>query len=223
MKIPIVLFEDNHCIVVLKPFNMLTQGDITGDYSLFDWTKSYIKEKYKKPGNVYLGMIHRLDRPAAGVVLFARTSKAAARLSEQFRTNTVKKKYCAVVENRVVFEDGKSLIHFLKKNRKTNVVTAYDKPVKDAKKSILHFETRQIIGKMTLLEINLETGRSHQIRAQLAKIGHPILGDIKYGATKPLKRKNIALFSYFLAVEHPTKKERIEFCFEPEKEWWNIF
>ena len=200
---------------------MLTQGDKTGDCSLFDWTKSYIKEKYKKPGNVYLGMIHRLDRPAAGVVLFARTSKAAARLSEQFRIHSVDKKYLAVVENRV-FQEGE-LVHFLKKNRKTNIVTAHEKPIKNAKKSILQFKIREIVGKTTLLEIDLKTGRSHQIRAQLAKIGHPILGDLKYGATKPLKRKNIALFSYFLAVEHPTKKESLTIESKPEGAWYQDF
>lgn len=218
-----VLYEDNHLIVVEKPAGMLVQADKTGNLCLMDEVKKYLKEKYKKPGNVFLGLVHRLDRPVGGVVLFAKTSKGASRLSAQFRERAVEKYYYAVVAGKMEkslsvspFEKGRGsageIISFLKKDEKKNVVEVFSREMPDAKRAELFWEVEKVGAKNTLLKIKLGTGRGHQIRAQLASIGHPILGDIKYGASEPLPDKSIALFSASLTFLSATggKSETIE-------------
>ncbi len=178
-----ILYEDNHLIAVFKPAGTLVQGDISQKRCLMDDIKDYLKQKYQKPGNVFLGLIHRLDRPTAGIVLFAKTSKGAARVSEQFRTHTVKKIYQAVVHG-VVKEKSKTLVHYLHKNHNTNIVTIVSKNHEGSQLCELSYTLLRTNGKYSLLEVHLKTGRSHQIRAQLSEIGHPIVGDVKYGAPK---------------------------------------
>ena len=210
---PKVIHEDNHIIVVIKPPNIPTQADSSGDLDLASVIKTYLKEKYNKPGNVFLGMVHRLDRPVCGVMVFAKTSKAASRLSDQFRRGTVKKEYAATVEG--VLDDGpKTLVHYLVKDREKNRTKAFTKERADAKKASLTYSTVESDGKATLLSVTPHTGRPHQIRAQLAAIGHPILGDIKYGAKKPLKDKSIMLFAVKLSFTHPVTKELLTFTKE---------
>lgn len=203
-----VLYEDNHLIAVFKPSGILTQGDITGDRSLMDEVKSYLKEKYKKPGKVFLGLLHRLDRPVSGIVLFAKTSKGASRLSEQFRNRTIEKTYHAVVLGKPKKEKG-DLIDFLKKNKGGNI-----------KRAELFYETISSNGKYSLLKIQPKTGRFHQIRAQLSAMGHPILGDTKYGAPFSLPDKNLCLCATSLAFKLATK-DIIKKISIPEMESWN--
>lgn len=203
---PNVLYEDNHLIVVEKPAGVLVQADKTGDPSLMDEVKKYLKEKYKKPGNVFLGLVHRLDRPVGGVVLFAKTSKGASRLSAQFRERAVEKYYFAVVIGKMKEANGE-IISFLKKDEKKNVVEVFPREVAGAKRAELFWETVLSGKKNTLLKIKLGTGRAHQIRAQLASIGHPVLGDLKYGASVPLADKSIALFSASLSFAAATGGE----------------
>jgi 23S rRNA pseudouridine1911/1915/1917 synthase len=202
-----VVYEDNHCLAVIKPAGLLTAGDRTGDVSLVDQVRDYLRAKYKKPGNVFVGVVHRLDRPVGGVVLFARTSKAAARLSEQFRAGRVEKVYQALVEGRVARREGE-LVDRLVKDHKTNVVrrSAQDEP--SARESRLYFRRLKSAADATLLEIRPQTGRSHQIRVQLAATGHPIVGDRKYGS-KRLFEDGIALRAVQLTFEHPTTKQPI--------------
>jgi 23S rRNA pseudouridine1911/1915/1917 synthase len=202
-----VVYEDNHCLAVIKPAGLLTAGDRTGDVSLVDQVRDYLRAKYKKPGNVFVGVVHRLDRPVGGVVLFARTSKAAARLSEQFRAGRVEKVYQALVEGRVARREGE-LVDRLVKDHKTNVVrrSAQDEP--SARESRLYFRRLKSTADATLLEIRPQTGRSHQIRVQLAATGHPIVGDRKYGS-KRLFEDGIALRAVQLTFEHPTTKQPI--------------
>lgn len=202
-----VLFEDNHCLAVNKPAGLLTMGDRTGAATLFDAAKLYLKEKYQKPGEVFLGVVHRLDRPVSGVVLFARTSKAAARLSEQFRERTVQKTYLAIVEGEVSAPAG-TLRHWLKKDRATNHVTLVPIGAAGAQECLLDYRRRKSIGRRTLLEISPQTGRSHQIRVQLSAQGWPIAGDRKYGAQTAWPG-GIALQAHRLTFEHPTKREPI--------------
>ncbi|MFZ5364061.1 MAG: RluA family pseudouridine synthase [Patescibacteria group bacterium] len=206
-----VLYEDNHLIVVEKPAGILVQGDKTGDPNLMDEVKKCLKEKYRKPGNVFLGLVHRLDRPVGGVLLFAKTSKGASRLSAQFRERAVEKYYFAIVAGKMKEENGK-IVSFLKKDEKKNVAEVFDHEVLGAKRAELFWEVIKTGEKNTLLKIKLGTGRAHQIRAQLASIGHPILGDLKYGAEKPLPDKSIALFSAALTFKTATgeKSETIE-------------
>jgi len=198
-----VLYEDNHLIAVFKPAGVLVQGDETGDKCLMDEVKKYLKEKYKKPGNVFLGLLHRLDRPVSGIVLFAKTSKGASRLSEQFRNHTVKKVYYALAEKAPKQKSG-TLIHYLKKDEKRNYTTVFDKPTDGALKAELDYE---VVDK-NILKIHLKTGRSHQIRSQLAHIGCPIVGDVKYGAKKALLDGSIPLCATELSFETATTKER---------------
>jgi 23S rRNA pseudouridine1911/1915/1917 synthase len=202
----VVVYEDNHCLAVVKPAGLLTAGDKTGDVSLVDQVRDYLRTKYKKPGNVFVGVVHRLDRPVAGVVLFARTSKAAARLSEHFRSGRVEKIYQALVEGRVVAREG-LLVDRLVKDHKTNVVRRAADANKDprARKSRLSFRRLKSTPTTTLLEIQPMTGRSHQIRVQLAAAGHPIVGDRKYGSKRPFQ-EGIALRAVRLTFEHPTTK-----------------
>jgi len=212
-----ILYEDNHLVAVYKRAGILTQGDDTGDKCLMDEVKEYLKEKYKKPGNVFLGLLHRLDRPVSGIVLFAKTSKGASRLSEQFRNHSVQKIYHALVEKAPKQKTG-TLIHYLKKDEKQNYTTVFDVPTDGALKAELDYETVETqnfasLHGATLLKIHLKTGRSHQIRAQLAHIGCPIVGDTKYGARLRLagyagQVGNIALCATELSFETATTKER---------------
>ncbi len=201
-----ILYEDNHLIAVFKPAGMLVQGDETGDKCLMDEVKEYIKEKYNKPGQVFLGLLHRLDRPVSGVVLFAKTSKGAARLSEQIRTHKVQKFYQALVEGKVKKEKA-TLINWLRKDEQKNKVTLFDKEIPNTLFAELDYKVLNSNTKNSLLEINLKTGRPHQIRSQLAYIGHPIVGDLKYGAKEALSDKSIALCAASFTFETATGGE----------------
>ncbi len=203
-----VLYEDNHLIAVYKPAGVLVQGDETGDVCLMDEVKAYLKEKYQKSGNVFLGLLHRLDRPVAGIVLFAKTSKGASRLSEQFRTHSIEKIYHAVVEG-VPKKTHETLVHYLLKNDTKNIVAVYDAPYGDAKRAALSYEVVETKKDTSLVKIVLETGRPHQIRVQLSHVGHPILGDVKYGAKNPLPDRSIALAATSLTFCLATKDEQV--------------
>jgi 23S rRNA pseudouridine1911/1915/1917 synthase len=203
---PQVLYEDNHLIAVFKPHGMLTQGDETGDESLFDWTKKYLKVTYQKPGNVFLGLLHRLDRPVAGIVLFAKTSKGAARLSEQIREHQVQKIYHARVAGVMPKQSG-VLINYLSKDETRNKVAVYDKPAVGAFYAELSYATLEQGAGTSLVEITLKTGRPHQIRAQFAHAGHPLVGDSKYGSTISYATGAIALCAQQLSFALPTKDE----------------
>lgn len=213
-----VLYEDNHLIAVYKPAGILVQADKTGDPSLLDQVKYFLKNKYHKPGQVFLGLIHRLDRPVSGVILFAKTSKGASRLSEQFREHTTEKIYHALVVGKPKAERG-NLTHYILKNEKTNKVTISDKPMKDAQEAQLYYEIVQSNGKYSIIKIKLGTGRSHQIRAQLASLGTPIVGDVKYGAPEPLPDKSLALCATSLTFETATGEERKTVAIDLPKEW----
>jgi len=200
-----VLYEDNHLIGVWKPGGVLVQGDDTGDACLMDEVKQYLKEKYQKPGNVFLGLLHRLDRPVSGIVLFAKTSKGASRLSEQIRNHTVKKVYHALVSGKL--EKNGRLVHYILKDEKKNKVTVYDTPHGDALRAELEYTVLDTDGKRSLVEVHLITGRPHQIRAQFSHIGHPLVGDAKYGSKEKYKNENIALSAVELGFETATTKE----------------
>ncbi len=212
-----VLYEDNHCIAALKPARVLTAGDRTGDVSLLDMVRNYLKEKYKKPGKVFVGLVHRLDRPVSGVVLFARTSKAAGRLSEQFREGTVTKVYRAIVEGTVAESSGE-YVDWLVKDEKTNIVRSVPPRSPAARESRLLFRCVESSRGLTLLEITPATGRSHQIRVQLAARGHPIYGDGKYGSRHSL-HGTIALHAAQLTFDHPTRHEPVTIA-APDPEIW---
>ncbi|MBI5140772.1 MAG: RluA family pseudouridine synthase [Nitrospirae bacterium] len=214
MPEPIVIFEDNHCIAVVKPWNMLVQGDITGDAALIDWVKDWVKQKYAKPGNVFIGLLHRIDRPAGGIVLFARTSKAASRLSEQFRTGTIAKRYLAVLHGEPPPED--ELVDYLLKDHERNTAINVSSHVSGSKEARLRYRVVAAGGGgLSLVEVDLITGRPHQIRVQMSSRGWPLCGDLKYGAPKALAGRNIALFSAMLEFDHPVTKERIRLLAEP--------
>ncbi|MBO4984297.1 MAG: RNA pseudouridine synthase [Bacteroides sp.] len=204
-----VVYEDNHIIIVNKTASEIVQGDKTGDTPLSESVKQYLKEKYQKPGNVFIGVVHRLDRPVSGLVLFAKTSKALSRLNEMFKTKEVKKTYWAVVKNRPPQEEG-TLEHWLVKNEKQNKSYAYDKERPQAKKAILHYRLIAASDNYNLLEIDLQTGRHHQIRCQLAKMGCPIKGDLKYGFPRSNPDGSICLHARFIRFIHPVSKELIE-------------
>jgi 23S rRNA pseudouridine1911/1915/1917 synthase len=215
-----VLYEDNHLIIVNKAPGEIVQGDKTGDKPLSDIIKVYLKEKYHKPGNVFCGVTHRLDRPTSGVVVFAKTSKALSRLNEMFRNGEVDKTYWAIVKNRPAHETG-SLTHYLIKTEKTNKSTAYDTEKPKTKKATLHYKHIASSDKYNLLEINLETGRHHQIRCQLAKIGCPIKGDLKYGAERSNPDGSISLHARTISFIHPVSKEKISVVAPvPEDNLW---
>ncbi len=204
----VVLYEDNHLIAVKKNTGDIVQSDQTGDKTLAEEVKSYIKRKYKKPGEVFLGIIHRLDRPVGGVVVFARTSKALSRMNALFREKKMAKTYWAIVEEKPPFENGE-LVNWLKKNQEKNRSRAYDSEVKESKKAEL---TYRLLGRSRhyyYLEIQPKTGRHHQIRIQLAHLGCKIKGDVKYGAKRTNKDGSIHLFARSLAFTHPIKKEKI--------------
>ena len=200
-----VLFEDNHFIVVNKKSGDIVQGDKTGDTPLSEIVKTYIKEKYNKPGNVFLGVVHRLDRPTTGIVVFARTSKGLERFNKMLRDKTVKKTYWAVVKNKPK-KDFDTLIGFLKKNPKNNKSTSYSSEIEGSKKAILHYKIIKSLNNYHLLEIDLETGRHHQIRCQLASIGSPIKGDLKYGFNRSNKDASIHLHARKVEFTHPVTK-----------------
>tara|TARA_B110000908_G_scaffold14293_1_gene16372 strand:+ start:279 stop:965 length:687 start_codon:yes stop_codon:yes gene_type:complete len=217
-----VLFEDNHLLIVNKRSGDIVQGDKTGDKPLSDVAKEYIKEKYNKPGEVYLGVVHRLDRPTSGIIVFARTSKALERLNKMLRERTISKTYWAVVKNTPLKEKG-SLIHFLKKNPKNNKSTVFTKETVTSKKAILHYSVIKKLDNYSLLEIDLETGRHHQIRAQLAYIGSPIKGDLKYGASRSNKDGSIHLHARKILFTHPVSKENISILAPiPNEVIWNV-
>jgi 23S rRNA pseudouridine1911/1915/1917 synthase len=218
-----VLFEDNHLIAVYKKPSDLSQKDKTGDSSLDSEVKQYIADKYKKPGDVFLGVVHRLDRPVGGVMLFARTSKALERLNEIFRTREVKKTYLAIVGERPP-EDEAVLTHFLKKNEKQNKTYVYDNEVNGSKSASLTYRLAGRSDRYFLLEIELHSGRHHQIRAQLAKIGCPVKGDLKYGYPRSNEDGSISLFARRLEFIHPVKKEKVSITAHfPKGDVWKIF
>lgn len=204
-----VVYEDNHIIIVNKTASEIVQGDKTGDTPLSEIVKQYIKEKYSKPGNVFLGVTHRLDRPVSGIVVFAKTSKALSRLNEMFRNSEVKKTYWAIVKNRPELDEGE-LVHYMVKNEKQNKSYAYDKEVKDSKKAVLHYKLIGHSQNYYLLEVDLKTGRHHQIRCQLAKMGCPIKGDLKYGFPRSNPDGSICLHSRRVRFIHPVSKTEID-------------
>ena len=204
-----VVYEDNHIIIVNKTASEIVQGDKTGDTPLSETVKAYLKEKYSKPGNVFLGVVHRLDRPVSGLVVFAKTSKALARLNEMFRNGEVKKTYWAIVKNRPAEEEA-DLSNYLVKNEAQNKSYAYDKEVKGSKKAILHYRLIKSTDNYNLLEVSLKTGRHHQIRCQLAKIGCPIKGDLKYGFPRSNPDGSISLHARHISFVHPVSKKLIE-------------
>ena len=210
-----VIFEDNHIIVVEKQPNIPSQSDKTGDIDMLTLVKQYIKEKYNKPGNVYLGLVHRLDRPVGGVMVFAKTSKAASRLSEQVRQKVFKKKYLAVVDGKIENENG-TLEDYLYKDERNNISKVVNKEKKNAKIAKLDYKVLAYseVKDLSLVEINLHTGRHHQIRVQLSNFGHSIFGDQKYGTRG--QGKQIALWAYELTIEHPITKENMTFKDLPE-------
>ncbi len=219
-----VLYEDNHIIVVNKQSGEIVQGDKTGDTPLSDIVKTYLKEKYNKPGNVFLGVVHRLDRPVSGVVLFAKTSKALPRLNKLFAEHEkVKKTYWAIVGNKPPQECG-TLTHWLTRNEKTNTAKAYDREVPNSKKAILDYRLIAASQRYYLLEVQLHTGRHHQIRCQLAKMGCPIKGDLKYGAPRSNPDGSICLHARHLELEHPVTHEILSITAPvPQNALWQAF
>lgn len=218
-----ILYEDNHVIVINKRASDIVQGDKTGDETLPDKIKAYLKEKYQKPGNVFCGVVHRLDRPTSGAVIFARTSKALERLNAQFRDKETNKIYWAIVESKPEKDTG-TLIHFLKKNEKQNKSYASKIETPGSKKAILHYKLLASSDKYYLLEVKLETGRHHQIRVQLASIGCIIKGDVKYGARRPNQDGSVGLHARYLEFNHPTTKEIVKITAPvPDDALWQYF
>lgn len=203
-----VVYEDNHIIIVNKTASEIVQGDKTGDTPLSETVKQYLKEKYQKPGNVFIGVTHRLDRPVSGLVVFAKTSKALSRLNEMFKNGEVKKTYWAVVKNRPPEEEGE-LVNYLIRNEKQNKSYAYDTEKPGSKKAILHYRLIGHSQNYYLLEVDLKTGRHHQIRCQLAKMGCPIKGDLKYGSPRSNPDGSICLHARSVRFVHPVSKEVI--------------
>ena len=218
-----VVYEDNHIVVVNKTSSEIVQGDKTGDTPLSEMVKQYLKEKYNKPGNVFIGVTHRLDRPVSGLVGFAKTSKALPRLNEMFRNGEVKKTYWAIVKECPKETEGE-LVHYLVRNEKQNKSYAYDKEVKNSKKAVLHYKLIGHSQNYYLLEVDLKTGRHHQIRCQLAKMGCPIKGDLKYGSPRSNPDGSICLHARTVQFVHPVSKEMIRLTAPvPEGNLWNGF
>ena len=212
-----VLYEDNHIIVVEKPINILSQSDDTGDISLLDMVKEYVKEKYNKPGNVYIGLVHRLDRPVGGIMVFARTSKAASRLSKQISERDFTKKYYAIVSGKLDNVSGKMVDNLKRLDNGNTIVSS------DGKNAILFYNVLEYSKELdaSLVDISLETGRHHQIRVQFASRGHALLGDQRYGKQN---KTQIALYSYELSFIHPVTKEKMDFVLKPKKiGYWTNF
>jgi len=218
-----ILYEDNHLLVVEKPENMLSQSDDTGDPDMLTILKEDIKKRYNKPGNVYLGLVHRLDRPVGGVMVFAKTSKAAARLSDQIRKRDFKKTYLAVVHGTPVSKYA-VLEHYLVKDSSLNTVRVVPSTNDESKKAVLEYEVLESTDGLSFVRINLHTGRPHQIRVQFSAVGHPLYGDQKYGATVNKPGQQIALWSASITCEHPTLKEEMTFTSLPPDAYpWNLF
>lgn len=217
-----VLYEDNHLLIINKPPGLLVQGDKTGDTPLIDLAKAYIKEKYQKPGKVFLGVVHRLDRPTSGAIVLARNSKSLARLNEQFKSRTIKKTYWAIIEGTSTQEGGR-LEHWMVRNAKQNKSYAHLKKVPDAKHASLDFIQFKTLDNYSCLTIDLHTGRHHQIRAQLSAAGFAIKGDLKYGAKRSNADGSIHLHARELQVVHPTKKEKLCVVAPPPNDpLWNL-
>lgn len=218
---PKIIYEDNHLIVVIKPHNISVQADDSKDIDMLTIIKNFIKERDKKPGNVFLGLVHRLDRPTGGVMVFAKTSKCASRLSKQLKDKQLKKKYLCVVCNRPQITENR-LITYLKKDEKTNTVHIAPQLEEGSKQAILEYKVLQTKNKLSLIDVDLITGRSHQIRVQMAKqLNTPIYGDFKYGDNQ--HSGNLALWAYQLKFIHPTTKQNMLFKVMPEGEVFNQF
>lgn len=218
-----LIFEDNHLLVVEKPVNMPTQSDSSGDIDLLTYLKDDLKVRYQKPGNVYLGLVHRLDRPVGGVMVFAKTSKAAARLSAQIREGKIEKYYLAIVRGFLKTKNDR-LHNYLIKDYRQNIVRVVPASTPDSKEALLDYEVIGEREKLSLLKITLGTGRSHQIRVQLAAIGHPLYGDQKYGLNINQPGEQLALYSFRLRFQHPTSQEFLEFELTPPSVYpWAIF
>jgi len=216
-----IIHEDNHLIIINKRVGDIVQGDKTKDTPLSEIVKEYIAKKYNKPGNVYLGVVHRLDRPTSGIIIFAKTSKALSRLNKMLRDKEIKKTYIAIVKNKPLNKED-TLIHYLRKNPKNNKAIVFNKETDNTKKAILHYKTIQQLDNYTALEIDLETGRHHQIRAQLSSINCSIKGDLKYGADRSNKDGGIHLHAYRINFIHPVKKIELTFTANlPNDSIWN--
>lgn len=218
-----IIYEDNHLLIVEKPVNILTQSDETGDTDLLTLLKEDLKTRYNKPGNVFLGLVHRLDRPVGGVMVFAKTSKAASRLSEQIRTRTFKKTYLAVVNGTPQPLKGR-LEDYLVKDKSTNTVYVAPETNKESKEAVLDYEVVVVSGCLSLVKINLLTGRPHQIRVQFSSAGYPLYGDQKYGSSVNRPGEQIALWSEEISFKHPISKEDLIFKSHPPMDYpWNLF
>ncbi|MBE5735508.1 MAG: RluA family pseudouridine synthase [Clostridiales bacterium] len=219
-----VIYEDNHILVVIKPQNIPTQADITGDTCMVDMVESYLREKYNKPGNVYVGLVHRLDRPTGGLMIFAKTDKAAKRLSESIKTKDFEKMYLTVV-NGEPRDKVATLTNYLKKSSRDNMVRVVPELTTGAKYAELSYETLEVKEKVSLVRVNLVTGRSHQIRVQMKHIGHPVYGDVRYGGDILAKGHNLALWSYKIRFIHPTTKQTMTFISLPPEDLvpWSAF
>ena len=218
-----ILHEDNHIIVVMKPQGLASCGDESGDDNMLEQVRRYVKETYNKPGNVYIGLVHRLDRPTGGVMVFAKTSKAASRLAEQMRNGDFEKKYLAVLVGTPKEPKG-TLVNYLKKNPVNNMVYICTQTTDGAKMASLDYRVLEEKGGYCLADIKLHTGRTHQIRVQMAGISHPVYGDMRYGG-ESAKKGNLALWAYSLTFTHPVTKERLRFMLEPPAEnipWKNF-
>jgi len=216
---PDVLYTDNHLLIIAKPAGMLAQSDETGDLDVVTWGKAYLKRRFDKPGNVFLGLVHRLDRPVSGIMVLGRTSKAAARLSDQFSKHRADKRYLAVVEGRLE-GSGAMEDYLVKEDRTVRVVTKGHPKGKHARLKWRALASRE---DKSLVDVRLETGRPHQIRIQFATRGHALLGDSRYGAELPLDGKHLALHCYSLTIEHPTRREPVVTVLEPPDSWSGLF
>jgi len=218
-----ILYEDNHLIILNKVPSEIVQGDKTGDEPVSEQLKQYLKDKYNKPGNVFLGVVHRLDRPVSGVVVFTKTSKALTRMNELLKQRTLKKTYWAIVKNPPPFSEGE-LFHYLVRKEKNNKSYVFDKPEKNSKEAVLNYRLKAQSKDYYLLEVDLKTGRHHQIRAQLSAIGCPIKGDLKYGFPRSNPDASISLHARKVAFVHPVSNEALEITAQPPQEpLWDYF